>query len=154
MYQPTWELEYTLEFSMEFVLAASNHRILIPQCHLRSVLSWDIKQHTVVIPYRRFGATYPSHLQDFFTFCKWNQLSAKIVLICLLLFATRFGQLCAHHQEKIPYLCDTWYLSFYMSGTQGGSPAYQSHLYRMTNTRCRIGTVFSPDDGHIVARNM
>ena len=24
----------------------------------------------------------------------------------------------------------------------------------MTNTSCRIGTVFSPDDGHIVARNM
>ena len=24
----------------------------------------------------------------------------------------------------------------------------------VTNTRCRIGTVFSPDDGHIVARNM
>jgi len=24
----------------------------------------------------------------------------------------------------------------------------------MTNTRCRIGTVFSPDDGHIVAPNM
>jgi hypothetical protein len=29
-----------------------------------------------------------------------------------------------------------------------------SHLYRMTNTRRHIGTVFSPDDGHIVARNM
>jgi len=24
----------------------------------------------------------------------------------------------------------------------------------VTNTRCRIGTVFSPDDGHIVAQNM
>ena len=29
-----------------------------------------------------------------------------------------------------------------------------SHLHRVTNTRCRTGTVFSPDDGHIVARNM
>jgi len=29
-----------------------------------------------------------------------------------------------------------------------------SYLYRVTNTRCRKGTVFSPDDGHIVARNM
>jgi len=29
-----------------------------------------------------------------------------------------------------------------------------SHLYRVTNTKCRIRTVFSPDDGHIVARNM
>ena len=29
-----------------------------------------------------------------------------------------------------------------------------SHLYRVTNTRCRIDTVFSPDDGHNVARNI
>ena len=29
-----------------------------------------------------------------------------------------------------------------------------SHLYTVTNTSCRIGTVFSPDDGHILARNM
>ena len=53
-------------------------------------------------------------------------------LICLLLLATCFGQLCAHHQEKIP----------------------DSHSYRVTTTRYRIGTVFSPDDGHMVARNM
>jgi len=30
----------------------------------------------------------------------------------------------------------------------------ESHLYRVTNTRRRIGTVFSPDDGYIVAQNM
>jgi len=29
-----------------------------------------------------------------------------------------------------------------------------SHLYRVTNTRCRIVTVFSADDGYIVARNI
>jgi hypothetical protein len=29
-----------------------------------------------------------------------------------------------------------------------------SHPYRVTNTRCRIGTVISPDDGHTVAQNM
>jgi hypothetical protein len=28
------------------------------------------------------------------------------------------------------------------------------HLYRMTYTRCRIDTINSPDDGHMVARNM
>jgi hypothetical protein len=35
-------------------------------------------------------------------------------------------------------------------------PAYQTviYLYRVTNTTCRIGTVFSSDDGHIVDRNM
>ena len=46
-------------------------------------------------------------------FRKQNQLRAQIFLICLLLFSTCFGQLCAHHQEKIPYLCDTRYLSLY-----------------------------------------
>ena len=29
-----------------------------------------------------------------------------------------------------------------------------SHLHRVTNTRCRIGTEFSPYDGQIFARNM
>ena len=29
-----------------------------------------------------------------------------------------------------------------------------SHLHRVTNTKCRIDTVISPDDGHIVNRNM
>jgi len=29
-----------------------------------------------------------------------------------------------------------------------------SHPYRVTNTKCRIDTVVSADDGHIVARNM
>ena len=35
-------------------------------------------------------------------------------------------------------------------------PAYQTVIctYRVTNTMCLIGTVFFPDDGHIVARNM
>jgi hypothetical protein len=28
------------------------------------------------------------------------------------------------------------------------------HLYRVTYTRCRIDTINSPDDGHMVARNM
>jgi len=29
-----------------------------------------------------------------------------------------------------------------------------SHPYRITSTECAINTVVSPDDGHIVARNM
>jgi len=28
------------------------------------------------------------------------------------------------------------------------------HLYRVTYTRCRIDKINSPDDGHMVARNM
>jgi len=77
-----------------------------------------------------------------------------------VLFSTCFGQLCAQHQEKIPYLCDTWYLSLYIDDCLVCRAEFippcipGSHLYRVTNTSCRIGTVFSPDDGHIVARNM
>ena len=29
-----------------------------------------------------------------------------------------------------------------------------SHPYRITSTKCRINTVVSPDDGHIVAQNV
>jgi len=28
------------------------------------------------------------------------------------------------------------------------------HLYRVTNTRCRIDTINSPDDGHVAARHL
>ena len=44
----------------------------------------------------------------------------------------------------------------WLSGMQGGIPLCipDSHLYRVTNTRCRIDTVFSPNGGHIVARNI
>jgi len=31
---------------------------------MRTALSWDITQRVVVIPYRRFGTTYRSNLQD------------------------------------------------------------------------------------------
>jgi hypothetical protein len=80
-------------------------------------------------------------------------------LICLLNFSTCFGQLCVYHQEKLPYICDTWYLSLYMYDClvcRAFRPAYQTVIctYRVTNTRCRKGTAISPDNGHIVARNM
>jgi hypothetical protein len=29
-----------------------------------------------------------------------------------------------------------------------------SHPYRITSTKCRINTVVSPDDEHIIARNV
>jgi hypothetical protein len=43
-----------------------------------------------------------------------------------------------------------------MTGRQGGIPPciLDSHPYRVTSAKCRIDTVVSPDDGHIVARNM
>jgi len=96
----------------------------------------------------------------FVTLYGWlSGMQGGIFLICLLLFSTCFGQLCAHHQEKLPYLCDTWYMSLYMDGcpvcrAEWIPPCIPDHLYRVTNTRCRIGIVFFPDDGHTVARNM
>jgi len=33
-------------------------------------------------------------------------------------------------------------------------PTPDSHPCRITCTKCRINTVVSPDDGHILARNM
>jgi len=35
-----------------------------------------------------------------------------------------------------------------------GLQCARSHPQIVTNTKCRIDTVISPDDGHIVARNM
>jgi len=39
---------------------------------------------------------------------------------------------------------------------QGGIKPYilDSHPHRITSNKCRINTVVSPDDVHIVARNM
>ena len=54
------------------------------------------------------------------TFYKQNQLGARIFLICLLFFSTCFGQLCVHYEEKIPYLCDTWYLLLYIDDWYAG----------------------------------
>jgi hypothetical protein len=73
-------------------------------------------------------------------------------LVCLFLFSTCFGPLCARHQEKQLYPYDTWYLSLCVEWIPPCIP--DSHLHRETNTKCRIDRVISPDDGHIVARNM
>jgi len=47
------------------------------------------------------------------------------------------------------------YLVLWLSGMQGGPfhPAYQSST-QSDKYHCRIDTIISPDDGHIVAQNM
>jgi len=42
----------------------------------------------------------------------------------------------------------------WLFGMQGAPRIPDSHPHRVTNTKCHIGTVISPDDGHIVAWNM
>ena len=108
---------------------------------LRSVAS-----HRTIILYSLYLIILCLILNGFRS-CKQNQLGAQISLICLLLLSTCFGQLCVHHQEKIPYLCDTWYLSLYTDdclacGVEFIPPCISDI------------TVFSPDDGQIVVRNM
>jgi len=40
------------------------------------------------------------------------------------------------------------------SGVQVCTCTRDDHLYRVTYSRCRIDTINSPDDKHMVARNM
>jgi len=41
-----------------------------------------------------------------------------------------------------------------MSGTQSPPCVPDSHLHRVTNTKCRLDKVISPDYGHIFAQNL
>ena len=66
-----------------------------------------------------------------------------------------FGRRWAHHQEKQLCLCNTWYLSFCVDDCLVCRlhPAYQRVIHTITNAKCRINTLVSPDDEPIVARN-
>jgi len=50
------------------------------------------------------------------------------------------------------YQYDIRYKSAYIDDRLVCTP--DGHLYRVTYTRCRTDTIKSPDDGHMVARNM
>jgi len=80
------------------------------------------------------------------------------LFLVYLSISTCFGRLCAHRHEKRPCLCDTWCLLFFVDDCLvcGSICSHipDSHSQRMTSTKCRLNTVVSPDDGHIVARNM
>jgi len=41
-----------------------------------------------------------------------HNLCLVYLFLIYLSISTCFGRLCAHHQEKQLYLCDTWYLLF------------------------------------------
>jgi len=74
----------------------------------------------------------------------------NLVLVHLFLvylsICTHFGQICAHRQEKQLCFCDTRYLLFCL--------VPDSHLHRITSTECHMGTIVSPDDGHIDTQTM
>ena len=94
----------------------------------------------------RTGELTVSMQHWYFLFCMGG------CLVSYFNFSTCFGQLCAHHQENLLYLCDAGIFLLCMGGCllqQTRQPPIQSEKYQ-----CRIDTVSSPDDGHIVARNM
>jgi hypothetical protein len=79
------------------------------------------------------------------------------------------GGFSANHQELIKQYVQPWVLSCFpavyagvdgleLSGMQVGkffpSCIPDSHLHRVTYTRCYIDTIVSPDDEHRVAQNM
>jgi len=83
------------------------------------------------------------------------------LFLVYLWISTYFGRLCAHHQEKQLCLCDTWYLLFCVDDClvcrvvcRLAPCIPDSHPQGITSTKCRINTAVSPDDEHIVARNM
>jgi hypothetical protein len=59
-----------------------------------------------------------------------------------------------HHQFNIQqlYALSTLYLCVLYLSENKQRP--DSHLHRVKNTKCRIDGVISPDDGHILTRNM
>jgi len=49
-------------------------------------------------------------------------------------------------------ICHSVWMTVWNAGVDPCIPV--SHPHRVTNTKCRIGTVVSHDDGHIVVQNM
>jgi hypothetical protein len=101
---------------------------------------------------------WPASLYNFVNKANFvhNLFLAYLFLVNLSISAC-FGRLCARHQEKQLCLCDTWYLLFcadYCLVCRVRPCIPDSHPHRITSTKCRISTVVSPDDGHIVAWNM
>jgi len=85
-----------------------------------------------------------------------NQPDAQFFFrIYLFQFSTCFEQPCAHHQENKFYQYDIWYMSLYVGDRLVCTVCtLDGHLHRGTYTRCRIDTIYSPDDEHRGARNM
>ena len=83
-----------------------------------------------------------------------DQIDAQFLFLYgLFQFSTCFEQPSAHHQQSLLYQYDLWYMSCYV-GDRVHITLPRGHLYTVTYTRGRIDTVDSPDDEHLVARNM
>jgi hypothetical protein len=86
--------------------------------HMRSTLFWDITRRHVVIVYRRFGTTYPSHLQGSGVISQKNQQSRK--------FEVKGTEVISNNRKAlttqittIQNTCLHIYIYIYMIHTQG-----------------------------------
>jgi hypothetical protein len=93
--------------------------------------------------------------------CKWPTWPTILFSICLFQFSTCFEKPRAHRQENQLYQYNIWYVSLCVGDRLGcrseisfPTCTLDGHLHRVTYTRCCIGTIYSPDDEHKVARNM
>jgi hypothetical protein len=94
-----------------------------------------------------------------------NLFLVYLFLVYLSIY-TCFGRLCAYHQEKQLCLCDfgtcysVWMTVWYTVWKENGKINFippcvpDRHSHKIKSTKFRINTVISPDDGHIVARNI
>ena len=58
------------------------------------------------------------------------------------------------HQVSHKYSCFSWWWAHSRPKHVEKRNTHTSHPYRIRSTKCRINTIVSPDDGHIVARNI
>jgi hypothetical protein len=59
---------------------AVQHEVWVTTDFLKSALLWDITQCVVVVPYRRFGTTYQSHIQG----SRYRRKNFRMELLLLL----------------------------------------------------------------------
>ena len=87
-----------------------------------------------------------------YVFFIWSQLSAQYFLVYLFQLLYMFRVTMCPSSGELTVSVRHWYFSLCMGGCLvccSRQPPIQSEKYQ-----CRISTVSSPDDGHIVARNM
>jgi len=124
-----------------------------------------IKTHNHNICYRFFTVTMVTRTQlnvinTYIVGLKpsWHTIFLSVFISFLYMFR---ATMCPSSEEITVFMrhliFDT--LCGWMSGMQGGMSLIppcipDSHPHSVTNTKCRIDTVISPDDGHMVGRNM
>ena len=82
-----------------------------------------------------------------------KQLDAEFFIrLCLFQSSTCFVHSSADHQESQLYHYDIRYMSLYVGDRLVCIP--DGHLHRVTYTVYLIDTIDSPDDEHVIARNM